>query len=110
MTDRFQRVEQLFHAALGVDAGRRAAFVREQAGDDAALAAEVGALLQADADVTSGAAPERDPLAPLPEALRLAAAGDAMIGRTVGAWRIGPLLGEGGMGRVYLASRADAAF
>jgi eukaryotic-like serine/threonine-protein kinase len=35
---------------------------------------------------------------------------DPFIGRTVGSWRIVDLLGHGGMGRVYLAERADGQF
>lgn len=35
---------------------------------------------------------------------------DPFLGRRIGAWKILRLLGEGGMGRVYLVERADGVF
>ena len=40
----------------------------------------------------------------------LAAGGVEAVGRRVGPWEIGGLLGEGGMGAVYRAHRADGAY
>jgi eukaryotic-like serine/threonine-protein kinase len=39
-----------------------------------------------------------------------AASGGARPGQQLGAWRLGRLLGEGGMGTVHAAERADGAF
>jgi len=39
-----------------------------------------------------------------------AAADGSMTGSVVGSWRLGELLGRGGMGTVYAAARADGAF
>ncbi len=36
--------------------------------------------------------------------------GDALIGQRIGPWEVLRLLGEGGMGRVYLVHRADGVF
>jgi tetratricopeptide (TPR) repeat protein len=35
---------------------------------------------------------------------------DSMIGQRIGAWKVLSILGEGGMGRVYLVERADGVF
>lgn len=35
---------------------------------------------------------------------------DSFIGQRIGAWKVLSLLGEGGMGRVYLVERADGVF
>jgi len=100
--DRWNQIEELFAQALAIPAAGRSAFLA-QAGADAALRAEIEDLLRAhDApgpldvapNVSAGVAVQPS----LPEGTR------------VGGWRIGELIGRGGMGEVYAASRADAAF
>jgi formylglycine-generating enzyme required for sulfatase activity/serine/threonine protein kinase len=110
---RFAEIERLFHAALGIAPERRTAFLAEQSNGDAQLVEAVSALLAADVSAVTG----HDRVAPLGDEVRIdalndviAAENDDAIGETIGAWRIESLLGEGGMGRVWLASRADAAF
>jgi non-specific serine/threonine protein kinase/serine/threonine-protein kinase len=65
------------------------------------LAEAVRALLAADADQRA---------LPVVELAAGAPAADPWLGRPVGAWTVDRLLGAGGMGRVYLAHRSDAAF
>ena len=43
--ERWRRVEDLYHRALELDAGRRVAFLEDSCGDDAVLRAEVESLL-----------------------------------------------------------------
>lgn len=76
---------------------------------DPELHIEVTRLLAADALV--------GPLSQSPQAILGAvarpaglAAPDARIGTTLGAWRIDGIIGVGGMGRVYRASRADGQY
>ncbi|MEE4361460.1 MAG: tetratricopeptide repeat protein [Pseudomonadales bacterium] len=102
-TDRARRLRALFQEALAQDADAREPWLARQCGDDAALLEELRALLQAD-DRTDGilrdavadaarAVPTGTPPFPLPKRL--------------GPWRVLHLLGQGGMGEVWLGERAD---
>jgi len=47
--ERWKLIEHLYHAALGHDASKRAAFVTAACGEDEALRHEIESLLQCDA-------------------------------------------------------------
>lgn len=102
-TNRWQRLEEVFHAALDRPVAEREAFVRGSCGDDAELFREVMHLLAADEsphsllDLHAVDALGGDP-STLPEGTRL------------GAYRVVRRIGSGGMGIVYLAERADGQF
>ena len=103
MTDRLQRVQELFEAALALEAHARDAFLEAQTRDDESLRREVLALMRAHAQSDSFL---EDPAARIdyvPEQ-------DADIGRRIGAYRLVERLGAGGMGTVFLAERADAEY
>jgi eukaryotic-like serine/threonine-protein kinase len=94
---RWSRIEALFDAAVELDPTARAAFLDREC-PDPALRTEVERLLHAERDsdgfleASAGAPPQ------------LAA------GSIIGEWRIGALLGRGGMGEVYAATRANRDF
>ncbi|MEO7732675.1 MAG: protein kinase [Kofleriaceae bacterium] len=103
---RWQQIEGLFEQAIELPAAARATWLDDACAGDPELRGELDALLASSED----AGPTlRNTVAA--EAARLAGAGPAaQVGRRVGAFRLIALLGEGGMGVVYLAERADAQF
>ncbi|MFY9343355.1 MAG: bifunctional serine/threonine-protein kinase/formylglycine-generating enzyme family protein [Planctomycetota bacterium] len=94
--ERFARSRQLFGQAQSLPKAQRAAFVRQQAGNDQTLAAEVLALLAA-------APAASDPTLAPPKTVAAASASPQPT--WIGPYQILELLGEGGMGSVYLAEQ-----
>lgn len=92
--ERWQRVKELFHAALERPADERAIFLGEACGDDAETRAHLDRLL--DANAAAGSFLET-PAAPAP------AVRPPLTGRRLAHYDLGPRLGVGGMGEVYEA-------
>jgi len=105
--ERWRRVEEVFHQAIERPAGDRRRFLNEACRGDATLRKEVESLV--DSHVSSEGFLE-NPVAE--EALRLMESrpADPMIGRIVGPYRLIREIGRGGMGAVYLATRADEEY
>jgi eukaryotic-like serine/threonine-protein kinase len=101
--ERWLRVEQLFHDAVGRPAPQRAAFLRRACASEPALLREVTSLL-AQYEENPGWLDE--PIVALRTVGELEPV-DAMLGRRVGPYEIVAAIGDGGMGRVYRAERAD---
>ena len=87
--EQWARVKEIFNGALEREPAARAAFVAEAAAGDDEVRAEAERLL--DAQTAAAGFIER------------AGAPAVMTGRVISHYEIGPLLGTGGMGRVYAA-------
>jgi serine/threonine-protein kinase len=99
---RWERIQALFHAAADLPAGDQRAFLAEAA-DDPDLIAQVRSLLSEDARGDSLL--DRDRAAVARQLLDAPAS--ALPSTRFGPYRITGLLGEGGMGVVYLGERDD---
>jgi hypothetical protein len=100
-----QRLMALFEAVLELDADAREARISEVADTEPALADAVRALLARDAEtgaLRAHLAAEVEPL------LREALPSLPSDPQTIGPYAVLRRLGEGGMGRVYLARRSDS--
>jgi serine/threonine-protein kinase len=104
--DRWRRIKALFDAARERDPSEWDAFLEERCADDPALLDEVRSLLQA-----------HDAEGPLERAMNRLNASlprrpptESFEGRRIGPYKLVEELGHGGMGRVFLAERADGQF
>jgi serine/threonine protein kinase len=106
--DRWEQLQELFSRAVDLSGPERKAFVERETAGDAELRTELLELLACD----NGGA-RTGPLT-----LALGAALDtttrdrrkALIGRTVGNYKLVSVLGHGGTGTVYLGERADRQY
>ena len=105
--ERWQRINEMFHAALVLDGQERSAFLVAQSAGDDALRAKVAALLashdRAEGFIQGSVFGDAAQLLVEDEA-------EAMIGQHIGLYKVDREIGRGGMGSVYLATRDDDQF
>jgi serine/threonine protein kinase len=102
--ERWQRLQDLFHAASELPPERRLTFADEASADDPELALELRALIDSSDPADDLAVRLQQAAAALQEEVTLD------VGERIGPYRVIEPLGEGGMGRVYLAARDDDAY
>jgi serine/threonine-protein kinase len=101
----WQRIEALFYAALEYSAADRPGFLDSACDGDLSLRQEVESLLEASGKTVSFLRK------PVQQAARQFDDSDEILSdRQIGAYRLLHVLGEGGMGRVHLAARADQMY
>ena len=112
--ERWQRTRALFERALEVNGAARAELLDVECGDDHALRADIDALLAADAVAANAelmlSLTASELLIDAVGATEVQADEARWIGQRVGAFRIERVLGRGGMGAVFLATRADGEY
>ena len=104
LADRWETLNKLFHEALELPADEREAFCVDACRGDEELLAHLRTL------VASADAEDDDLHREIGELAQDAALTESSPGDRVGNYRIDELLAHGGMGDVFLASRADGEF
>jgi len=101
----WEKVKEVFAAALDLPAAERPSFLTESCGADTALREEVDSLLAAHEEPKNVLEQHTYDLAS-----QLHPDGNKYLGRRFGAYSILREIGRGGMGSVFLAARADGEF
>lgn len=102
---RWQRLQDLFHSACELPESQRDAYVRDAAKDDPQLLDELIAMLAIEAGATSQL---KGSVLSAQDVIERATTLEP--GTQFGPWAIVRPIGQGGMGQVYVARRADGAF
>jgi len=101
---RWDRIQSVFHGAADLPKSQQRAYLESVCADDTSLIAEVQALLHEDA---KGLSLLDRSMADVAQEVLDGAGASALPLKEFGPYRIQRLLGEGGMGVVFLAERSD---
>jgi eukaryotic-like serine/threonine-protein kinase len=103
----WEDAKKLLNEALDLEPGERDCFIQEACGDAPELLAEVRSLLSW---VDQSGEFLETPALRVADLVPEEQSADGLVGQSLGPWRILDVIGHGGMGTVYRAERADAAF
>src|SRR5712692_7029517 len=105
-SERWRQIETLFHRVLDCEPRRRAVFLDSACAGDASLRMEIESLLSSYEKASFTETPA------FAEGIKLLEENEerSHTGQNIGPYRVIRKLGQGGMGAVYLAARADQAF
>ena len=106
LSERWQVLSPMLDELLDLDAQARARRLDEIAAQDPALADELRPLVADDGASAAGGFLDR----PLAQALQLDPLAPIVEGMTLGPYRLDKALGQGGIGSVWTAVRADGRF
>jgi non-specific serine/threonine protein kinase/serine/threonine-protein kinase len=106
--ERWQQVRQLFDRAVAAPDAQRTALLAASCSDDLELRNEVASLLRSHQQ--AGSVFLREPALALNLPAIASAENGSRIGIRVGVYRLVELIGQGGMGDVYRAERADGQY
>jgi eukaryotic-like serine/threonine-protein kinase len=98
---RLDQIEEIYHAAADRSPEERASFVEASCGTDDELRREVESLLRYEPD--SSGFIDSSPSLLAAEIFSDGDQGPRLLGQTIAHYKVEKLLGEGGMGEVYLA-------
>ena len=106
-TERLDRIDSLFDAAIDLPPEEQTAFVERACSDDEAICARVLELVRAYRSEGALDSPAARVAAGVVQA---ASALGGPVPERIGPFRVGHEIGRGGMGRVFLGERADGQF
>ena len=100
--ERWQQIKGVLDQALELNPAERSAFLNQACDGDQSLRQEVESFLAGDSDGTEGFLQK-----PWVSATIAQDETQSWIGRRIGSYEVIEMIGEGGMGSVYRAARAD---
>ena len=109
--EQWEKVEALFNQAVELPLDKRELFLNNCCGEDSQLRAQVEKLIKADEEA-GNFIESTVPLSHITKLVNgaLSYAEEGLTGKQIGAYKLEREIGRGGMGAVYLASRADQVF